>query len=166
MLTDANDKPTLEKREMDIDTLLERFGQDTGLGRLALDEANACTFMVDDMKISFLHVAEGGRLLLFAEAGDLPDAGAAGLLLAALKANYLFRGTAGATLAVRPDSPALFLNRSLQLDSLSYEDFVQALSDFTVTLAEWRRMLADYRPDAAAPEDADAAQQPFQRLDI
>ena len=78
----------------------------------------------------------------------------------------LIRGTAGATLAVRPDSPVLFLNQSLGLDGLSYEDFVQALGDFTTTLAEWRRLLADYRPDASAPETAVAEPPPFERVDV
>ena len=151
---------------MEIDALLERFGNDTGLGRLALDGAGACTFLVDEMKVSFMHVAEGSRLLLFAEVGELPAAGDSGMLLAALRANYLFRGTSGATLAVRPDSPVLFLNQSLGLDGLSYEDFVQALGDFTTTLAEWRRLLADYRPDASAPETAVAESLPFERVDV
>ena len=151
---------------MEIDALLERFGNDTGLGRLALDGAGACTFLVDEMKVSFMHVAEGSRLLLFAEVGELPAAGDSGMLLAALRANYLFRGTSGATLAVRPDSPVLFLNQSLGLDGLSYEDFVQALGDFTTTLAEWRQLLADYRPDASAPETAVAEPPPFERVDV
>ena len=151
---------------MEIDELLERFGNDTGLGRLALDGAGACTFLVDEMKVSFMHVAEGGRLLLFAEAGELPEVGRSGMLLAALKANYLFRGTSGATLAVRPDSPVLFVNQSLGLAELSYEDFVQALGDFTATLAEWRRILADYRPDASAPETAVAEPPPFERVNV
>ncbi len=150
---------------MEIDVLLERFGNDTGLGRLSLDGADACTFLVDGMKVSFMHVAEGDRLLLFAEVGELPESGRPGMLLAALRANYLFRGTSGATLAVRPDSPALFLNQSLGLDGLSYEDFVQALGDFTATLAEWKRLLADYRPDAAAPETA-AEPPPLERVDV
>ena len=138
---------------MEIGTLLERFGNDTGLGRLALDDADSYTFLVDEMKISLMHVAEGGRLLLFADIAELPEAGLSGMLLAALRANYLFRGTSGATLAVRPDSSMLFLNRSLILDGLSYEDFVQALSGFTNTLAEWRRLMADYRPEVPAYED-------------
>ena len=151
---------------MEIDKLLERFGNDTGLGRLALDGAGACTFLVDEMKVSFMHVAEGGRLLLFAEVGELPAVGDSGMLLAALRANYLFRGTSGATLAVRPDSPALFLNQSLGLDGLSYGDFVQALGDFTTTLAKWRHLLADYRPDASATEAAVSEPPPFERVNV
>ena len=38
------------RKAMEIDELLERFGNDTGLGRLALDGAGACTFLVDEMK--------------------------------------------------------------------------------------------------------------------
>ena len=131
---------------MDIDVLLERFGTDTGLGRLALDEANTCSFLVDGMRVSLLHVVEGDRLLLYADVEDLPDSGTEALLLSVLSANYLFRGTAGATLAVRPDSRTLFLNQSLHLEHTSYDDFVQTLSDFTHTLAEWKRLIADYRP--------------------
>ena len=152
---------------MEIDTLLERFGNDTGLGRLELDEADSYTFLVDEMKISLMHVAEGGRLLLFADVAELPEAGLSGMLLAALRANYLFRGTSGATLAVRPDSSMLFLNRSLILDGLSYEDFVQALSDFTNTLAEWRRLLADYRPEVSASGDDDGSDpSPFGKFTV
>lgn len=151
---------------MDIDTLLERFGKDTGLGRLTLDDSGSYTFLVDEAKVSFMHIAEGGTLLLFADVGELPGAGLAGMLLAALRANFLFRGTAGATLAVRPGSPVLFLNRSLKLDGLSYEEFVQALGDFTNTLSEWRRLLADYRPDASASEGDGSGQPPFGNLSI
>ena len=151
---------------MEIDSLLERFGTDTGLGRLALDGANTCTFLVDEMKMSFLHVPEGGHLLLFAEVGELPDTGRSDLLLAVLRANHLFRGTSGATLAVLPDSPTLFLNRALRLDDLSYDEFVQILGDFADTLAEWKRMLADYRPEASKATPSDDELSPFERLDI
>ena len=160
------DSITLENRTMEIDMLLERFGNDTGLGRLALDAANACTFLVDEMKVSFLHVPEGGRLLVFAEVGELPEDGRSELLLAALRANYLFRGTSGATIAVRPDSPTLFLNRSLRLDDLSYEEFVQILGDFADTLSEWKRMLADYRPDISPAVPADAEEVSFKEIGI
>ena len=142
---------------MEIHQLLERFGSDTGLGRLDLDEADTCTILVDDMKISIMSIAEGGHLLLFADVGEIPTEGRAALSLAALRANYLFRGTAGATLAVRPDSTILMLNQSLSLDSLSYEQFVQTLDDFTSTLEEWKRLLADYRP---SPSDADGEASP------
>lgn len=137
---------------MEITELLERLGKDTGLGLMALDEASTCTFLVDEMKVSFLYIPQGGNLLLFAEAGELPGEHSPALLLSVLQANYLFRGTAGATLAVRPDSKTLFLNRSLRLDAISYDDFVQALSDFTDTLAEWKRLIADYRPTASEPQ--------------
>ena len=138
---------------MEFDLLLERFGKDTGLGKLALDEAGTCSFLVDEMKVSLMHIAEGGHLLCFAEVGALSAEVGPAFLLAALKANYLFRGTGGATLAVSPDASTLFLNQSLLLESLAYNDFVQALSDFVATLAEWKKLLADYYPatsDAAA----------------
>ena len=131
---------------MEIDLLLERFAKDTGLGKLALDEADTCSFLVDEMKVSLTYIAEGGHLLCLAEVGALPAEVDSAFLLAALKANFLFRGTAGATLAVSPDASTLFLNQSLLLASLSYEDFVQVLSDFTDTLAEWKKLLADYSP--------------------
>ena len=141
---------------MEFDLLLERFGKDTGLGKLALDEAGTCSFLVDEMKVSLMHIAEGGHLLCFAEVGALSAEVDPAFLMAALKANFLFRGTAGATLAVSPDASTLFLNQSLLLASLSYEDFVQVLSDFTDTLAEWKKLLADYYPatsDTAAEGD-------------
>ena len=152
---------------MDIAFLLEQFRQDTGLGKLALDEANTCTFLVDEMKISLTYIAEGAHLLCFAEVGRLPEAGGGPLLRAALQANYLFRGTAGATLAVAPDTQALFLNQSLLLDSLSYDDFLQRLSDFVDTLAAWKKLLADYRPggsDTAEETAPDSSQQGFLKI--
>ena len=144
---------------MEFDVLLERFGKDTGLGKLALDEADTCSFLVDEMKVSLTHIAEGGHLLCFADVGALSAEVDPAFLLAALKANYLFRGTGGATLAVSPDASTLFLNQSLLLESLSYDDFLQALSDFVDTLAEWKKLLADYGPatpgtvtDGATPQ--------------
>ncbi len=133
---------------MEFEQLLERFRKDTGLENLAPDDTDTCTFLVDEMKVSLMHIAEGGRLLLFAEVGELPDGGCPALAMAALKANYLFRGTSGATLAVRPDSSMLFLNQSMLLENLSYDDFVQAISDFVDTIEEWQKMIANYRPMA------------------
>ncbi|MBR4672915.1 MAG: CesT family type III secretion system chaperone [Victivallales bacterium] len=52
---------------MELDQLLERFGKDTGLGQLTMDEADTCTFLVDDMKVSLMHIAEGEHLLCYAE---------------------------------------------------------------------------------------------------
>ncbi|MBQ9368257.1 MAG: type III secretion system chaperone [Victivallales bacterium] len=143
---------------MDFDVLLERFGNDTGLGKLALDEAGTCSFLVDEMKVSLMHIPEGGHLLCFAEVGAISAEVGSAFLLAALKANYLFRGTGGATLSVSPDASMLFLNQSLLLESLSYNDFVQVLSDFVATLAEWKKLLADYSP--ASSGDASKGEMP------
>ena len=41
-----------------------------------------------------------------------------------------------------------------------------ALGDFTATLAEWRRLLADYRPDASASENAVFEPSPFERVNV
>ncbi len=136
---------------MEIDTLLERFGKDTGLGQITLDESGSCTFDVDEMEISLMHIVEGGHLLIFAEAGQLPAEGRDALLLGALQANYLFQGTNGATLAVRPNSSMLFLNRTLLLENLSYETFVQVLSDFTNALEQWKQMITNFRPAPSNP---------------
>ena len=136
---------------MEIDTLLERFGKDTGLGKITLDESGSCTFDVDEMEVSLMHIVEGDHLLIFAEAGELPAEGREALLQGALQANYLFQGTNGATLAVRPDSPMLFLNRTLLLENLSYETFAQVFSDFVNALEQWKQMLVDYRPAPSEP---------------
>ena len=139
---------------MEIDTLLERFGKDTGLGKITLDESGSCTFDVDEMEVSLMHIVEGGHLLIFADAGELPAEGREALLQGALKANYLFQGTNGATIAIRPDSSTLFLNRTLLLENLSYETFVQVLTDFTNALEQWKQMIADYRPAPSEPTAA------------
>ena len=149
---------------MELDQLLERFGKDTGLGQLTMDEADTCTFLVDDMKVSLMHIAEGEHLLCYADVGELSEEACPALALAALKANYLFRGTAGATLAVRPESSTLFLNQSLLLENLSYDDFIQVLSGFVDTLANWKKLLSDYRPEAKSPENMESLQDGFLKI--
>ena len=141
--------------------MLERFGKDTGLGQITLDESGSCTFDVDDMEVSLMHIVEGGHLLIFAEAGELPAEGRAALLQGALQANYLFQGTNGATLAIRPDSSTLFLNRTLLMENLSYETFVQVLSDFMNALEQWKQMLVDYRPAPSEPTENTSAMNPL-----
>jgi hypothetical protein len=149
---------------MELKVLLKQLGDDTGLGELTLDEAETCTILVDEMKVSMIHIIEGNRLLLFAEVGELAEEMCPALALAALKANYLFRGTGGATLSVNPETSMLCLNQSFLLEPIEYEVFIEIINGFVDTLAQWKSLLADYRPAPTASDEKEAIPSNFLRI--
>ena len=71
-----------------------------------------------------------------------------------LEANHLFAGTAGATLSRDKKTGRFCLCRVEPLALLDADSFASVMESFVNTLAVWRSIVANYRPDesgAAAP---------------
>ncbi len=111
--------------------LAEDLARSLGVEVLAFDEDGTLTLEFDDRILVCAAVEHGGETLaLFAPvtAGPLADPG---LTRRALEANFLWRGTGGATLAVEPGSGQLALIRRVPLAGLDYP----ALCDVLIATA-------------------------------
>lgn len=127
-----------------IGSLGERLGveiEDAG-GAAAVEIDGAAVILQD----------AGELLLLRAEVGELPEEGGDALLASAMRANFLYQGTGGSTLALDPDTGRLVIQKYNWLERLDPETVFAMLERFADTTDAWRRILADFRPDAVQTE--------------
>ena len=130
---------------MEYKELIEAFAAKHGIGGLeVLDGAAALD--IDEMRIAFLNDENAHALILLGEIGSPPPEASERFDALLMRANYLFRGSDGATFAQNPETNAYALMRSLPLALLDATILADAVQGFVNTLERWRRTLADFRP--------------------
>ena len=134
---------------MDFNTLIAALGGKLGV---ELDGADgACGLTVDGVEVILQDA--GDWLLVHTDLGEPPPQDPAALYRAMLEANFLYGGTGGATLAVRPSDGHAHLQKYTWLERLDAESALLFIDRFAETAARWIALLADYRPAAeSAPE--------------
>ena len=141
------------------EAFLASLGEDLGLEGLAFDEQGRILLAIDGQQLVTLALdAEDPDALYLFSAIVPASSETPGLLWRALKANYLWDGTAGATLAVEPETGLLVAHRRLVLPGLTYPDFHQAVRLFAELAAAWGAA-GDRAPgDDTTGDDAEQAQ--------
>lgn len=143
--------------------LADGLGRSLGLDGLAFDaDDGTFTLELDDRTLVSIAVDRGGdALTLYAPVTATPLA-EPHLVRRALEANFLWRRTGGATLAIEPGSGQLVLHARLQLSGLQVPAFARALEGFAEQVASWSAELAGGTFHASPPTpDADAQGLPF-----
>ena len=131
---------------MTFGELIESLGE--RLGVVIENAGGAAAVEIGDVVVILQDAGE--LLLLRAEIGELPDEGRYALAAAAMRANFLYQGTGGATLALDPDSDRLHLQKYNWMEKLEPDAALDMLERFADTVATWTCIVADYRPDAEA----------------
>ena len=144
---------------MDYNELMNGFAAKFAVEGLEIQDG-ACALEIDGTTVLFIHDLEADAVTLVADIGTPPPSadGPFGAML--LKANYLFGGTAGATLCQNPQTEAYAICRSLPLAALD-ADALGARVEALVNQAEnWKGILSGSA--AAEQENApgDALPQP------
>jgi hypothetical protein len=132
-----------------VDRVLAAFGDAIGLDGLALDDAGMGTIFVDDTAVALEFDAPGERLLLYTSLG-VPEGDPAAAHAELLEANLFWRGTAGATFALQPETGSVLLVQALPGRDLELAGFETALQAFVDTSEAWEQRL-QAPPAAAAP---------------
>lgn len=132
--------------------LLAALGARLGLPGLRADAAGTCVLTIDGALDLRLVLAPGGAtLVLFAVLGTLTGTMSGTMTgtvdtprLAAdmLRANYLWRGTDGATLSLDPEDDAVLLARRLPLAALDAPGLEDHLERFVRIATTWRARLS------------------------
>lgn len=133
---------------MDFPELISDFATRHGVEGLAAEDGAAA---IDVDGIAVLLASAGGELLASAEIGDPPPDGAAAFADLLLEANL----ESDAVFAKSKESGRYVLTRRVALAGLDGEAFDASLESFVNRAEAWRRLLADYRPAAAAAEAAE-----------
>ena len=137
---------------MTFDELIEALGERLGM---EIENAGGAAAVEVDGTVVVLQDA-GELLLLRAEVGEMPEEGREALLASAMRANYLYSGTGGATLALDSDTSCLHLQKYNRLARLDAEGAFNMMESFASTVDAWRRIVADYRPPATESSGPDA----------
>ena len=132
-----------------LNNLLGEFGTAIGMPELELDEENRCNLMFDEVAVSFELSPDEASVFLYSYLGDVVSNNSRAVFAALLDANYLFRGTMGATMGVDGASGRVVMIRSEDLSTLRLSRFQSLVEEF-VNLAElWQNRLADFPADTA-----------------
>lgn len=130
---------------MEYNQLLAALAKAVGLDGLEPDESNMVHLGAEGTALTIVYEPESRHVVAFSEIADLPLEGREAFYAEALRANWLFQGGAGASLAIRPETDKLALNRAWPIDALDDKTFVDSLQRFLVTLWRWRKLAADWR---------------------
>ena len=142
---------------MEFNELLAAFAAKYGVD--GLDGADGVAELeVDGIRVEMLEDSQARSLIACAEIGlPPPDAnGAFGTMM--LKANFLLRATAGATLCQNPETGAYALVRPFPLALADGESLAAGLESLVNQTENWRKALAGLR-------EAEAAQSAAQKVD-
>lgn len=136
------------------DALLSALGDTLGM-KLALDAGGACGLRVDGRLDLTLRLEDHPpALLVYVQAGELPDAGADGVLRRLLTANHLWDGSRGATWSVQDGQ--VTLARLLPLAGLDAGQLARDLANFVDTARAEQDRLRDQDQGQGKARDAGA----------
>ncbi len=129
---------------MESTELITALGEKLGI-ELLPDEDGACGFEADGLAVSVNALPELDAIALSGDLGEPPPVGLETLSKAMLEAQYLFRGTHGATISLDAGTGRFALCRSIPCKALDAESFFVETEQFVNTLEFWFKVINDYR---------------------
>lgn len=139
--------------------LIKKFGEKVG-ANISPDDDNVYTFEVDEMIISFHILPELDSIVLTGDIGEPPPENLENLYKVMLEAQYLFNGTAGATISLNAENNCFSLCKALSCKILDGDSLYEEAEHFINTLEVWARLVKDYRDVASKAEDVKADDEP------
>ena len=133
----------------------KRFAETLGktLGIQLENVGGACGLDIDGVTVMLHDAAD--LVLVTAEIGPPPpEDGLETLFRTVLKANWLYKGTGGATLAINPEDGSIWLEKYNFLERLDGEKGVEMITGFAETVKTWRELVAGFKPDIRSGGDA------------
>ena len=137
---------------MEFIDLLGDFAKRVGLKGLEPNGEGCVYVQFDDKVVCFSEVPAAASVAIYAPVGELPPQANAQLLTLLMRANYLGRGTGGATLSQVDDGNTILLHQVIPLAALDGESFANTVERFVNVVDEWHANLQDFRPIGEALE--------------
>ncbi len=128
---------------MELNDLLREFGQQTGLGELALDENDACQIVFDDQYLVNVEASPGGeRFFVHSFLCADPVDGREAFLAELLSANLFGQATEGASFGLDKNRGDIVLFRELVAEETDFQKFSSALEGLLNALEYWTNKTA------------------------
>lgn len=141
---------------MELEELITKFCEGAGLEGVS-PMNGVWKFSADGNVFGATADESGENVWLFGEINGVNPEKKDALVKAAMEANYFHRGTAGATFSLNPDTGALTLVASRNLDALDDDAFFAFIETFVNSLSVWNGIAAGASADPAAPAQPTAA---------
>ena len=139
--------------------LIKKFGEKIGVN-ISSDDDNIYTFEVDEMIISFHILPELDSIVLTGDIGEPPPENLENLYKVMLEAQYLFNGTAGATISLNAENNRFSLCKALSCKIMDGDSLYEEAEHFVNTLEVWAKLVKDYRGVASKAEEVKADDAP------
>ncbi len=130
--------------------LLQEFGKTIGITDLQLDNEHRCNLLFDDIGVSFELGSDEESIYLYSMLGVAPSSDLESLYAILLNANYIFRGTKGATIGVEASSKSIVLIREERLENMQLARFEYIVEAFVSLAESWRERLGELSNEAPA----------------
>jgi len=141
---------------MEINDIIKSFSEKIGMEIVPSDDG-VYMFEVDEMIITFHVLPELDEIVLTGDIGEPPPERLENLYKTILEAQYLFNGTAGATISLNSENNHFSLCKALPCKILDGDSFFSEAEQFVNTLEVWAKMVENYRDIAPNAEDIKAA---------
>ena len=132
---------------MDSSELIGRFGEKLGISLSFQD--GSCAFKADESLLAIHDMPEIGAIALTGDLGEPPPERLEALYKVLLEANYIFGGTAGATISLDSSSGRFALCKVLPCAILDNESFFNEVETFVNAMESWSSIIRDFRSAAA-----------------
>lgn len=123
---------------MNIEDVLKELGAQMGLPGLKLDDNKVCRLIFDKKFTVDIEASEDLKTVhLYSAICVIPPEGKESFYEGLLEANLFGRGTGGAAFGIDIELGEVLLSRTLQMEKIDYQDFVNILEGFVNHVEAW-----------------------------
>ena len=137
-----------------VQKILASFGESLGISNLKFDEDNYCCLLFDEVCINLEADVKTGQIFFNSPLGPIPENGDQAFFEMLLEANYFYRETGGASLAMNRDANIVQLIYSIPYQGLDLVQFEQIMESLVNLSESWTQKILVYEP-ARVDEDVD-----------
>lgn len=123
---------------MNIKDILTELGQQMGLGKLKLDDNRVCRLVFDRKFTVDIEATHDEKIVhIYAAVCIIPPFNKEKLYETILDSNPFGRGTGGAIFGIDLEMGEILMTRTLVMEKIDYQDFVNILESFVNHLEAW-----------------------------
>lgn len=123
---------------MDINSILLELGKQMGLPNLKLDENRVCRLIFDKKFTVDIEASDDEQTVhIYSALCMIPPRDKEKLFESLLEGNLFGRGTGGASFGLDLEMGEILLSRTVRIEKLDYQDFVNILESFVNHVEAW-----------------------------
>lgn len=134
-----------------IQTILADFGSSIGIPELCFDNNNCCCLGFDDVTVNIESLTRSDTLFLYTNLGKIPQNASLSFYEMILEADFLFKGTKGATIGISKELNAVAMSCNIPMAEMSLTKFENRIEDFVNVAEYWSKKIRDDGSEPVQP---------------